>query len=95
MAVLEFGPLSYCTMLIGVTLSTSLFNLSTLFGGVRQGYGLKKVQATGTSLFQKYGLKLALAVRKTISKSDRASQLIFSMIVANDLGGHGGLENYA
>ena len=36
-AVLEFGPLSPCTMLIGVMLSTSLSDLSTVFGGGRGG----------------------------------------------------------
>ena len=57
-------------------------NLAKLFGG--EGYGLKKDQATCTLFFEKHGLKLAvsLAVRKTKTKMDRASQLIFSMIVA-------------
>ena len=41
-----------------------------------------RVQATCTLLFEKCGLKLALAVRKTTTKVDRASQLISSMIVA-------------
>ena len=37
MAIIEFGPLSLCTMLIGVILSTSFLDLSTLFGGGRGG----------------------------------------------------------
>ena len=42
MAVIEFGPPLPCTLLIGILLSTSLLDLSTLFGGVGEGYGLEK-----------------------------------------------------
>ena len=42
MAVIEFALLSPCTLLTGVMLSTSLLDLSTLFGGGRGGDGLKK-----------------------------------------------------
>ena len=55
--------------------------------GVGEGYGLKRrVQATYTLLFEKVmekrGLKLALAVRKTRTTIDRASQLIFSIYLS-------------
>ena len=42
MAVIEFGPPSPRTMLIGVMFLTSLLHLSTLFGGGGEGYGLNK-----------------------------------------------------
>ena len=45
--------------------------------------GWRRVQATCTLLFEKRGLKLELAVRKTPSKIDQASQLFFSMIVGD------------
>ena len=42
MVVLEFDPLSPCTMLIGALLLTSLLFLSTLVGWLREVIGLKK-----------------------------------------------------
>ena len=41
-AVTDLVPSISCTMLIGVMLSTSLLDLSTLFGGGWEGYELKK-----------------------------------------------------
>ena len=42
MVVTEFTRPLHRSMLIGVMLLTSLFHLSTLFGGGGEGYGLKK-----------------------------------------------------
>ena len=53
MAVIEFGPLSPCTMLIGVMLSSSLLGLSTLFGGGRGGKWVEE----GFKLHAHYCLK--------------------------------------
>ena len=53
MAVIEFGPLSPCTLLIGVMLSTSLLDLSTLFGGGRGGMWVEE----GFKLHAHYCLK--------------------------------------
>ena len=69
-------------MLIGVILSTSLLDLSTLFGGGRGGIWVEE----GFKLHARYclknhGLKLAPAVTKTKTKIDRAFQLEVSMIV--------------
>ena len=82
MAVIEFVPLSPCTMLIGVMLSTSLLDLSILFGGGRGGIWVEGFRLHAHYCLKNRGLKLVLAVRKTKIKMDQASQLIFSMIVA-------------
>ena len=56
--------------------------LNIVWWGEGRDMGWRRVQATCTLLFAKRGLKLALAARKTTTKIDRASQLIFWMIVA-------------
>ena len=66
MVVIEFDPLSPCTLLIGVMFSTSLLDHSTLFGGGRGGIWVEE----GFKLHEKRGLKLALNVRKTTTKID-------------------------
>ena len=78
------APAPPCTLLIGVILSTSLLDLSTLFGGGRRGIWVEEgfnFKLHAHYCLKKRGLKLALDVRKTTTKIDRASQLIFSMIV--------------
>ena len=67
-------------MLIGAMLSISLLDHSTLFGR-GEGMGWRRVQAARTLLFEKQGLKLVLAVRKTKTKLDQGSKLFFSMII--------------
>ena len=75
-------PFPPCSMLIGVTLSTSLLHLSTLFGGGWGGIWVEEgLKLHAHFCLKKHGLKLALAVRKTNTKMDRASQLLFSQIV--------------
>ena len=65
-------------MLIGVMLLTSLFGGGSGVIWVEEGFKL-----ACTLLFEKCGPKLVLAVRKTKTKMDRASQLNFLMIVGS------------
>ena len=80
MAVIEFGSL-FPHPLYNVdrsVLSTSLMGLSTLFGGSRGRIWVEEgFKLHARYCLKKHGLKLVLAVRKTKTKMDRASQLIF------------------
>ena len=58
LAVLEFDPLSLCTILIGVMLSTSLLYLSVLFGGGRGWIWVEE----GFKLHVHYCLETAVAL---------------------------------
>ena len=58
MAVIEFGPLPRI-LLIGVMLSTSLLDLSTLFGGGKGGIGLKKGSSYMHIIVWKMGSKIS------------------------------------
>ena len=51
-------PPTSCKMSIGVILSTSLLDLATLFGGVEEGYGLKKGSSYMSIIVWKTGLKI-------------------------------------
>ena len=81
MAVIEFCPLSPLYNFDRSHLVNFLVGTLNIVWGGRGGLGWRSVQVTCTLLFEKHGLKLALAVRKTKIKMDRASQLIFPMIV--------------
>ena len=85
MAVLEFGPLSPPNNVDKNHVVNFLVGPLNIVWWGRRGIWVEEgVQATCT-LFQKHGLKLALAVRKTTTKIDRPSQLSFSMIVGSEI----------
>ena len=69
-------------------LTISLLDVSAMFDGGRGGMWVEegfKIHARYCLKKKKHGLKSALAVRKTKAKIDRASQLIFSMIVDTEV----------